>query len=448
MRIRHGEGALLVAFTALVACADPANRIAGPTTSSADIQVGIAAPSEERAALSQIARLVAVALDNEPARQHLKRDMRSAPFREHKLQLTSYLRSKDGASLLGRMVAASGRSETALFSTLDAVRPLEFYMPAAKHREKWNGKADVLVVSQLDEASPIVAFDEAGRTIALDRDAPPEQPTLALIPVETDFTAPMNLAKSRNVRDENGSAIGTLEPVNLKVSSVVACDAYCGDGTDGSSSAPADAGGSGSSGGSQIEPGLYLEFSRILDMKEPWFRGDPEIEVHIHGPRDPRTPTYGNDLSCSGEHTGDYRKVFDQNGGFWEGRVLLYAADEINAYAKTFNDQGFHVFFWEDDNQPCDLKLDSNALVQLVKATAATATTVALKVLYPGPVWVIGAVFTATLFENPAASLLTNDDFLGAAVDVRGTTFPYFDNTHVIMDGSTLNGRANIVYHP
>ena len=125
-------------------------------------------------------------------------------------------------------------------------------------------------------------------------------------------------------------------------------------------------GGGGSGGiGSTIPPGLYLEFSRIIDVKEPWFRGDPEIEVHIHGPTSVANPRYGEDLSCSGEHAYDYRKVFDQNGAFWEGRVLLFSGEETQAYISKFT-EGFHVFFWEDDNEPCTLKLDNNTLLNLV----------------------------------------------------------------------------------
>src|SRR3954463_8788958 len=189
MRNTHGEGALLVAFTALIACADPANRIAGPTTSSADIQLGTDATGE-RAALSQIARLVAVAMDNEPARQRLKRDMRAAPFREHKLELASYLRSRDGSALLARMAALNGGNEADIFSTLAAIRPLEFYMPVATHRESWKGRDDVLVVSQLDQWTPLTAFDKTGRPVTLDRKTPPTQPTLSIIPVETRFDQP------------------------------------------------------------------------------------------------------------------------------------------------------------------------------------------------------------------------------------------------------------------
>jgi hypothetical protein len=434
MKHTHGEGALFLAlFAAATACADSASRTVGPTVSK-DIRAEPTPTSsnEERAALTKIARLVAVAMDNEPARQHLKRDMRAAPFREHKLELTSYLRSKDGSALLDRMVASNGGSDSELFGTLAAIRPLELYMPVANHRESWTGSADVLVVSQLDESEPIVAFDERGRPVTLDRAVPPAQPTLSIVPVETRFDQPLSPTASRNARDRNGDAIGTLEPKVIKGSSMIACGETC------------DGGGGGGSG-SAIAPGLYLEFSRILDMKEPWFRGDPEIEVHIQGPNTPAAPTYGEDLSCSGEHAYDYRKVFDQNGSFWEGSVMLFSADETNAFVNKFN-QGFHLLFWEDDNNPCVLKLDTNTRVEILKSTANAFSTVAIKVFPGASPGVLASVFLGTFFANAGAWLLTNDDFLGAAVDQASAGYYYPGNTHVIMDGTTLNGRATIVY--
>jgi hypothetical protein len=290
MKHTHGEEALFVALLAcLAACADPVTSTTG-LSSSPDLRTEPASASStaERAALTKIARLVAVSLDNEPARQNLKRDLRAAPFREHKLELGAYLRSKDGSALLDRMVASGGGSESEVLETLSAVRRMEFYMPVAKHRESWTGGADVLVVSQLDESEPIVAFDETGREVAVDRKVAPDQPTLSLVPVETRFDEPMPAAGSKNVRDQGGNAIGTLEPMVLRGSSLIACDETC------------SGGGGGGSTTTSVPPGLYLEFSRILDMKEPWVRGDPEIEVHIHGPTQAGEPRYGADLSCSG----------------------------------------------------------------------------------------------------------------------------------------------------
>ena len=433
MKHTHGEEALVLAMLAcLTACMDPVTNATGPTIASdVGAQPASASSSAERAALSKIARLVAVSMDNEPARQHLKRDLRAAPFREHKLQLASYLKSRDGKALLDRMVASGGGSEQDLLQTISAVRPLEFYMPVAKHRESWTGSADVLVVSQLAESEPIVAFDERGREVTLDRKVAPEQPTLSIVPVETRFSEPMAAAGSKNVRDYGGSAIGTLERMVPTGSSLMACDETCG--------------GGGGGGTAPIPPGLYLEFSRIMDMKEPWFRGDPEIEVHIHGPTDAGNPGYGADLSCSGEHSYDRRKVFDQNGAFFNGRVLLYSAEEVSAYTAKFND-GFHVFFWEDDNEPCLIKLDNNVMLGLVRSAATAFTTVAIKLLPGAATPLVVGVFIAAFFADSGPWLLTNDDFLGVAIDQASAGYYYPDNTHVIMDGTSFNGRATIVY--
>jgi hypothetical protein len=433
MKDTHGEGVLFVALlVALTACADPASRTIGVSASNnIRSESGQSSADEERAALTKIARLVAVSLDNEPARQHLKRDMKAAPFREHKLELGEYLRSKDGKALLARMVALNGGTENDVFTTLSTIRRLEFYMPVPSHREKWTGKADVLVASQLEESAPIVAFDAQGAEVTVDRTTPPSQPTLSIVPVETRFDQPMSQLASKNARDENGAAIGTLEPIVPKSANLIQCDPDCGGGGNVQTPPP--------------PPGLYLEFSRILDVKEPWIRGDPEIEVHIQGPVTTAAPTYGEDLSCSGEHAYDFRKVFDQNGAFWEGRVLLYSADEVAGYVAKFS-QGFHVIFWEDDNVPCVLKLDTNVLTELLKATATATSTVAIKVT-PGASWPVTAgIFLGTFFANAGSAFLTNDDFLGVAVDQGSAGYYYPGNTHVIMDGKTLNGRATIVY--
>jgi len=453
MKHTHGEGVLFVALLgAFAACADPASRTVG-LNASGNVQGEPTPPSAsaERAALSKIARLVAVAMDNEPARQQVKRDMRAAPIHEHKLELAPYLRSRSGKTLLDRMVKSGGGSESDLFRTLSAIRNLEFYMPVARHRESWTGAADVLVVSQLGESEPIVAFDESGRAVTLDRNVAPAQPTLSIVPVETRFDQPLSLAAATNVRDNGGNAIGTLEPARPATSSIIVCAPTIVAGQDTVSHRATHAssnecsGGSGGLPAATIAPGLYLEFSRILDAKEPWFRGEPEIEVHIQGPNNLSALTQADDLSCSGEHAYDPRKVFNQDGDFWEGSVMLYSADEAIAFASKYN-QGFHVMFWEDDNQPCILKLDTNALVELLKSTAAATSTVAIKV-FPGASWpVIVGTFLGTFFSSAGGWLLTNDDFLGAAVDQASAGYNYPGNTHVIMDGTRLNGRATIVY--
>jgi hypothetical protein len=435
MRHTHGEGVLFLALlTGIVACSDPASRTVGLNVSSnVQSEPTPSSNNDERAALTKVARLTAMALDNEPARQHLKRDMRAAPFREHKLELVPYLRSTDGKALLSRMVSLSGGTETELFQAINAVRPLEFYMPVAKHRETWTGSADVLVASQLDESAPIVAFDETGTQVALGIAAPPEQPTLSIVPVETRFDRPMSPIQSRNVRDQNGAAIGTLEMAKPRGSNMVACDDIC------------SGGGGGGGGTATIPPGLYLEYSRILDMKEPWVRGDPEIEVHIQGPTDLGNPKYGADLSCSGEHAYSYQKVFDQNDGFWSGRVLLFSDTEVASFNSKFT-EGFDVIYWEDDNVPCAIRTDVNVLKSTLEATGRGSVGLATQLIKGTPWYVSAGIFLATAFSN-SDWLLTNDDFVGIAVWQSNLGYTYSGNTHVIMDGTTLNGRATLVWH-
>ena len=416
---------------ALAGCADAAGPPTGPGTATAELLAGSDPGAiAERIALAKIGRLVATSLADGHLRQQLKMDLRRAPFREHKLELGSYLRSADGAGLLARM--AGGKPSDGVLTLVDQVRSLEFYMPVRKHRETWVGDADVLVAVQLEERDPIIAFDQSGSERSLEPNTPPEQPTLSIVASETRFDQPMP-AGSRNVGDMNGRSIGTLEPRELRASGYIAVD----EGPDG--------GGSGGGGGVTVPPGLYLEFSRILDVHEPFTRGDPEIEVHIQGPTSQNNPRYGVDLSCSGQHAYDYQKVFDQNGGFWEGRVMLYSAAEVADFNSKFSD-GFHVLFWEDDDTSCVLRLESDTLIEFLRSTSTAASTIAIKLVPKAPWYVVAGAFVAVMFENAGAWLKTNDDFVGAAVAQEGAGYSYPGNTHVIMKGTSLNGRATIVY--
>jgi hypothetical protein len=193
-----------------------------------------------------------------------------------------------------------------------------------------------------------------------------------------------------------------------------------------------------------VAPGLYLEFSRILDFKEPWFRGDPELEVHIQGPTDLGNPRFGADLSCSGEHAYYPQKVFDQNSAFWTGKVQLFSAAEAQAYASKFHD-GFNIMFWEDDNGECTVKTDINQLKASLEASGRGGVALATQLL-KGVSWYITAGIFVLSAVQSSDWLLTNDDFLGIAVWQANLDMAYENTTHVIMDGATLNGRAQIYW--
>lgn len=431
----YSRRSLVVPFLAgaIFACTNPADNVGSPVAPSTEIRSEeMDSAAAERARVIDIGRLVAISLANRPLRHRLKRDLRAAPFREHKLELRSYLRSSDGSDMLARMALASSRPADAILTALDQVRSLELYLPVRAHRATWVGDGELLVAVQLEEDDPITAFNSAGNEVGLNATAAPEQPTLTIVGSETRFDRPLPIG-SRNIDDQNGQAVGTLVRGRSHASDLMECfDCLQEDPT-----------GEWSGGSTFVPPGMYLEFSRILDVHEPWTRGDPEIEVHVQGPSDPSNPRVGEDLSCSGEHAYDYRKVFDQDGGFWEGRVMLFSADEVNRFNEKFND-GFHVIYWEDDDTSCVIKLDNEALIELIKSTALASGTVALKVL-PASWRVIASIFVATLFANPGDWLQTNDDFVGIVVDQGSAGYDYPGSTHVIMNGTTLNGRATII---
>jgi hypothetical protein len=370
-------------------------------------------------------------------RQLLKAHLRAAPIREHKVELGSYLRRADAGEILARMARARGTTESDILADLTQVRSVELYMPVRAQRETWIGDTDVLVAAQLVEHDPIMAFDKAGNEVAMDESGPPTQPTIVIVGTETRFNQPLLAANSRNTNDRNGQAIGTLIREEPQTSALVECGSDC----------------SGGGGGGSVVipvPGLYLEFSRIVDAKEPWIRGEPEVEVHIHGATSENEPNIMDDRSCSGaEQWGDPRKRFDQNDGFWSGSVLLFTASELGAMPSLLD---YHIIYWEDDNEACVLKLDSNVLRSYLLATLRAAGSAAVNLKYGWPTAI--SVFIASWYNSAGEWMLTNDDYIGDAifqtppgVYTPSGIFYYPDNTHVIVDEDRVNGRANIVWH-
>lgn len=259
--------ALAAATLFLAACQDAGTLVSpgGAETSASILAI------DEHAAAAQLARAVAMALDDAGLRQRVKQDMRKAPMREHKLHLGNYLHG-NGGILLAKMSQQTGRSREALLELLNRVRPLEFYMPVPDHREAWTGGPELLVAWRLDEEEVPAGYTLAGRQVQLDRETPPSIPTLVLVPVETDFSMPVDREKrTRNVDDRGGESIGTLIEEPICPMSMSMCPVDPGDG-----------------GGTYVPPppppaGIYFNEMVIYDNNEPWTSGSPEIEVHFRG---------------------------------------------------------------------------------------------------------------------------------------------------------------------
>jgi hypothetical protein len=388
----------------------------------------------EHEALNEITRLTALALQDQGLRQRVRTDMRNSRHtEEHKLHFSNYLEGQNGGILLAKMVKESGRSRVEVLDLIRSVRPLEFYMPVTQHRESWRGGADLLVASLLeDETDAPIGYTLTGHRVVLSAATPPETPVLAIVPVETDFSHSLDPRRYRNVNDNGGESIGTLslalEPIDDDCVQPMGMEEHdalmCG-------------GGGGGGGGTTTKPGgLYMIYSSLIDDGESWLKGNPEIEVHVHGP-DGSGGTHAVSLSCAGEKQTNHYRYFDQNNKTWSGEVLLFTQSEITNYNTKYPGQGFNVMMWEDDDGPCVIKTDKDMTLVLA-GIAGVVGAAAVIIEKPGSLasWVKAAgMFIGATYAS-ASWLKSNDDFLGAAPQVTTNA----TRTDLYLSNSKTNG--------
>jgi hypothetical protein len=383
-------------------------------------------------ALAELTRAVALALGDQGLRQRVKNDMRNSPMREHKLEFRTYLGGESGGILLAKMASETGVSRESLLALLHSVRPLEFYMPVAAHRETWRGGNDLVVASQIEDFSEPAAYTLSGEPVALSARWWPAVPVLVLVPVETDFSRPLDPSKFRNTKDQGGRTIGTY--------TTSTCDSETAFLPCGESSGPSS---------SSKPRGLYMRSSHIPDTREGWLKGAPEIEYHIQGPNFQHSQN-AVDLACSGESQSGYQH-FNQDGSDYSGWVLLFTQDEMDEQRGSVGSSTYHVTVWEDDDTPCSIKTDNqtdflwaignmlgyNATLAFAPACPTCAVTLA-------PIQLgLAVLYTASAVQG-------NDDYIGLA-EVKGSDPRYssIPTNRVILKSNAddITGYAQIEMH-
>jgi hypothetical protein len=386
---------------------------------------------QEQSALVELTRAVALALGDNGLRQQVSAYMRTAGVtQEFKLHLGNYVRG-NGGLLLARMAQRTGKSRDALLGLVNSVRPLEFYVPVAEHRARWTGEG-VIVAAQLRETDPIIGFRVDGTPVELSLNEPPDSPTLALVPVETDFSQASQVAQGPSLS--------------------MAPDPY-------------DGSGGGTPSGvvpSHWPTGLYMTYSDVYNDGEHWIKGSPEIEAHVIGPGPDDAPDYARSITCASQSGSGYR-WFDQNKRQWSGAVqLLNAQDfEVNRFVDTLPDnRSYFVALYEDDDTRCVIRDDPNRVPNQLAWLATWVGVGALNVLacekaQPNSTdaWLcsLGIVGSIVSMVKALWGLIqTNDDYLGLAFVKQ--KFPDYVNasaSHVLVKdpGDTRNGGIKLVYH-
>jgi hypothetical protein len=406
----------------------------------------------EEAALTEITRLVALAMSDAGLRHRVKADMRASyQTAEHKLALNEYLRGESGGILLAKMVKQSGRSRSEVIGLLSAVRPLEFYMPVPAHRESWTGGADLVVGSQFRDHTSGVAFTLEGTRIDLGVDEVPAQPTMALIPVETDFSRPLNPNRFKNRNDRGGTSIGTLY--------LEECD-----NPEAVTECPSDGGGGGGgdTGGSAVR-GVYYIASSMRGVGEGAFRGAPEIEVHAHRSYNPNRSTSAENPpfpSCQAGETLSGARRFNQDREVWSGNALVLDSATASAYmypegSESTAGRTFTITFWEDDTEPCRLITNISLFDEFAMAAVGGAfITIGLSptrndgMNIPGTWWArLLFIAIGTVAINDGSGFFsTNDEYLGVAEFRESVENPgYPDHSHILIrERGERNGAVTL----
>ncbi len=382
---------VLAVVLAAAACTDRTS----PEPSSDQPPISRDTPTTAR---ERLAHRIALALRDERFRAQLKRDLDRSPVREGKIHFQRYLAASHARATIA-LAQASGEAGGAV--SVDAARApaLELYLPVPAHRAAWTGDKRILVATTADEREAPIAFSPSGERLVLDRNAPPDIPVLALVPAETDF-------------DSVGRVAGFL----------------------------------GEGGGTSTPPaGLYMTNSHLVETFESWVKGAPEIEVHMlgqAGATDSLT-TY----SCAAQPAAGYY-YFDQNSLDWSGSVLLMTQTNLTNYKTSHPNQNLRVFLVEDDDTPCQIKVDPARFANLVKAVEAAyplmtggrdTTNGTLKIFKK-------ANAIQRIIKALASVIKTNDELIGNAVEsaVVGEVYPNA-NWVIKGDGNKTNAWVKLV---
>ncbi len=286
-------GALLLTF---VACDDPTvtDPVRGATLESRSGTMVAADLMQDR--LNQITREMALVLANPTVRRLVFDALNESVYPEHKLHFGTFLR--ENTTITDRIATARGLSATTddVLATLDGIIDLEFYMPVKEHFAKWNGDENIIVANVLfDDGTIPTAFDLSGSRVRLfSADEPPDTPTLAVVPVETDFSAV----------DQAPSDLRSMMTSN----------------------------------------GLIMTRAEAFDDHEGFLKGDPEFEMHVWVKQPNGSFT---DQQCAGKKQASPFQ-YDHNDSLWTGSVRLIDEGGIGT-------NPVEIAMWENDSpQQCD----------------------------------------------------------------------------------------------
>jgi hypothetical protein len=180
-------------------------------------------------------------------------------------------------------------------SGINELAGFDLYLPVGLHREKWKGGEDILIAvspfGRETEIREIVAFEvRTGKQVILDPNNPPAIPVIVIAPEEHESHAVVPAPRGGDkIEPKSVSRQDAIR--NEKRASGNEAEMYNGNST------------------------FSLRYIKIYKDHEPWYKGDPEIEIKF---------CQDNVVSGPDFHQIDASWVDEENRTYWLGKNYYF----------------------------------------------------------------------------------------------------------------------------
>jgi hypothetical protein len=375
---------IAVTLLAVAACSDTDRPLAPETPDLARAPAWQEPTDPDRARDQRLARHFALAMNNPVFRAEVLGALDGSHQREGRVHLQRFLLRGQGRGL-GRMAAGAGASPAGIRADLEAAPSMEVYLPVPAHRARWRGGSDVLVATARADGEAPVAFDLRGQPRLLDPGEPPDTPVLAL--------------QSWEGKD----GVECADEITKE------CSDWGDDGWQEPTAPPPPPPGLTSGG-------LFLTATRFFDKFEGWLKGAPEFEIHVLGHQTGTSEMVS--YQCVGEQAGG-PYFWNQDDLTWSGNVMLFSQAQLDQFDAQHPGQGLRFMVLEDDDGPCEIKVNRDRATELFKAAdkAYDAWTSGKQIKFTDfSKGFVKARSFYDLISGLASFFKTNDDIVGTAV--------------------------------
>lgn len=246
-----------------------------------------------------------------------------------------------------------------------------------------------------------------------------------MVPVETDFTKPLDPTLYVNSVPADSGAIGTLVARNgyPSLNGELEDDGFV----------------------AMLDPtlgpsGLVALALKIDDTREGWLKGAPEIEIHSFASLD--GSLNASRLQCSGESAPDPYD-FNYDGGSYSSSTGFRLLSQ--AQLEQTNGSPLAFYIMEDDYERCTIWTDADIVEDLSIAATAFGVSYMFNALYHqncGICGIISVVAGTYTLGHIHKGLSGNDDYVGGVSDYR----PLGTESRAILKGRGTNGSITLMY--